>query len=165
MRPTPKRIRELVEYDQATGLFRFRRPITRRPSSWYEGSKSVRDYRRMYIDGHNYMAHQIAFVIMCSRWPTREIDHINGIESDNRWRNLRLVTRGQQTMNRKMSKHNTTGAAGVSRFLTKNCELRFRATIAVNRHVFSLGLFDTVAAASRARKAAERRYYGEFARV
>lgn len=162
---TPKQVRELVKYDPVTGLFLFRHFFTSRPIGWYEGNRGVRGYRRIWIEGRNYMAHHIAFVLMRGRWPTKEIDHINGIESDNRWINLRLVTRLQQCMNRKTAKHNTTGVSGVSRFVTKDGQLRFRSAMRINRQFISLGVFDTVEEASAARKVAERKFYGEFARV
>lgn len=165
MRPTPKQVRELLEYDPVTGFFRWREPSWRRTSGWFNGIDSHPRYRRICVGKRHYMAHQLAFVLMHGRWPTKEVDHINGCGSDNRWSNLRLVTRNQQMWNAKISKRNTTGVHGVMMVVNKSGRIRFRAFIRVNRKGISCGTFDTVAEAAIARKAAEREYFGEFART
>lgn len=56
-------------------------------------------YLRVMVGGKSYYQHQLAFFLMECRW-ANEIDHINGDPSDNRWVNLREVTRSQNNMNK-----------------------------------------------------------------
>ena len=57
-------------------------------------------YLRASFKGKQYYQHQLAFFLVEKRW-AKEIDHINGIKSDNRWSNLREVTRSQNNMNKR----------------------------------------------------------------
>ena len=46
-----------------------------------------------------YRARRIAFAMTCGRWPRHEIDHKNGVRSDNRITNLREATDLQNAQN------------------------------------------------------------------
>lgn len=85
-----------------------------------------------------------------------QVDHINGNGLDNRRSNLRPATAAENRRNRRTPVNNTTGDVGVRPFRN-----RWKAAIA-NRHI---GYFDTREQALAARRAAERRVYGEFARA
>jgi hypothetical protein len=90
-----------------------------------------------------------------------EIDHRNGDKLDNRKENLRHVTHTQNMRNRqKLSTRNTSGCTGVSRF---SRDARWRAEIKVEGKTKHLGLFESLNDAIKARKVAEKRYYGKFA--
>jgi hypothetical protein len=154
---TIARLHELLEYDPATGCFRWRNPHQGRggPSGrsgakqapgWFKGNKSVRQYRRLYIDGRHVMAHRVAWALMTGEWPT-EIDHRDRNQANNVWTNLRLATREQQGRNRSVGKNSTTGVVGVTRYGQK-----FRAVIVFNGKTISLGLYPTVALAAAARR-------------
>jgi len=80
-----------------------------------------------------------------------EIDHINRNRLDNRISNLRIATRTQNRQNNRY--------AGV--FLNKKY---FRARIAVDGVEIHLGCFRTFDEARAARREAELKYFGEFAR-
>ena len=60
--------------------------------------------------GKKWLAHRLAWFYMKGKWPSNEIDHINGNTSDNRIRNLREATRLQNAHNRRLGKNNTSGA-------------------------------------------------------
>lgn len=53
------------------------------------------------------LIHRAAYLLKTGAWPRHEIDHENGIRSDNRWRNIRPATRGQNRQN--LSKRNGKG--------------------------------------------------------
>ena len=157
MKPSPARVRSLIEYNPKTGLLRWKGPTrTTRPRGWFKGSKSVRNYWRVYIDGRNYLVHVIAYVIMKGRWPRPgvEIKHRNRADSDNRWSNIRPASHAQVTYNRKRNKNNTTGFRGVSKFGD-----RFRGVLIVRRARVELGLFDRPDDAGSVWAKAARRYY------
>jgi hypothetical protein len=155
-RPTPKQIRSLLRYDRKRGLFRWRRPTARQAPGWFKGNKSVRTYRRLYIDGHHYLAHVIAFVIVEGRWPRFEVKHRSRNFGDNRWSNLREATHAQVTYSRRINKNNTTGHRGVSRF-----GKRFRSVVICKRRRLSLGLFDDPSKAAAKWQSAAKGQYGE----
>ena len=105
-------VREFLDYDPDTGLFTWKF----RDWKWYDSDKgwSISNakcagkpafptlnntgYWRSKILGVPLLAHRVAFLWMVGRWPT-EIDHINRIKTDNRFCNLREVTRAQNRMN------------------------------------------------------------------
>jgi len=88
---------------------------------------------------------------MCGEWPS-EIDHINGDKSDNSYRNLREVSRGENMQNkRKAHRNNKTGFLGVAREAGK-----YRARIRVCGKNRSLGMYDTPQQAHQAYLAAKR---------
>jgi hypothetical protein len=89
-------------------------------------------------------------------WP-EEIDHINGIRSDNRWENLQLVTRSENLFKGKMYVNNSSGVRGV--FLVRDRQT-WRAQF--GRKI--LGEFLTKDLAIAAREKAEKGWKDEKAR-
>lgn len=62
-----------------------------------------------------YKAHRVIWEMVNGHIPDgMEIDHINGVRSDNRLVNLRLVTDSGNMRNKKRHSNNTSGYAGVS---------------------------------------------------
>lgn len=90
-----------------------------------------------------------------------QIDHINGIRSDNRVDNLRLATGAENSRNQKLSKDNTSGFKGVSWHSTSG---KWAAQIRINGKNKHLGLFSTAQEGHIAYCAASSKYYGEYAR-
>lgn len=91
------------------------------------------------------------------------VDHINGDSLDCRKSNLRKATNQQNSMNHGEPINNTSGVCGVS---WKKDKQRWKAYITVNRKQIHLGYFkeDEFELAVKARKEAELKYFGEFAR-
>ena len=89
------------------------------------------------------------------------IDHINHDKTDNRKVNLRVVTAMQNAINRKLRVNNTSGYPGVLN-RTDQRGKPWHASITVDKHVIHLGTYDTFDEAVAARKAAERKYFGEY---
>jgi hypothetical protein len=69
---------------------------------------------RIQINGKTYQAHRLAFLYMTGKFPPDEVDHINHEPSDNRFVNLRQVTRLENLRNQSLSKNNKSGFTGVS---------------------------------------------------
>lgn len=97
-------------------------------------------------------AHRLAFLYMTGEHP-EFVDHINGGRSDNRWINLRDVSRNENAKNRCIGSNNTSGALGVTWFSQTR---QWRARINVNGVRYSLGLFDTFDDAVTARTGAQK---------
>ena len=98
-----------------------------------------------------YKAHRVAYAIHFGEWPRGCIDHINGIKTDNRADNLRVVDRATNNRNRPTQKNNTSGATGVS----QTPQGKWRAVIKINKKTQSLGVFLAKEDAISARKKAE----------
>jgi hypothetical protein len=89
-----------------------------------------------------------------------EVDHRNGITTDNRRENLRLATHADNMRNRRVQRNNTSGHCGVCWDKQQQC---WRVQIGVNGKQTYLGLYDSFAEAIAARLAAEAKHFGEFA--
>lgn len=112
-------LRNIVDYDHTTGLFTWRERSKHlfnpgntggrleRASVWnrrYAGMSafiSVKDngylYGRMF--DRNFYAHRVAWAHHHGEWPEHEVDHINGVRTDNRIINLRSVTHSENIRN------------------------------------------------------------------
>lgn len=111
-------------------------------------------YIRIRHDGKEYLGHRVAWALYYGEQPPPIIDHINHITDDNRIANLRGVTHQQNTKNASLSATNKSGHVGVTNYLGE----RYKARIKHNDKSIHLGIFDTLAEAVAARKAAERKY-------
>lgn len=115
-----------------------------------------RGYRVGAIEGRNYRAHRIIWMLVKGVDPGEfEIDHENHIQDDNRLENLRLADSAMQAKNLPLMKSNKSGFAGVSWNKTRN---KWRATMYVNNKQVHIGRFDTKDEAIEARKAANIKY-------
>lgn len=158
-----ERLRERLEYDPETGLFR-RKQLARggaAPGS-IAGSRSYFGYWRISIDCVTYPAHRLAWLYVHGVFPQQEIDHINGDGTDNRIANLRLATRQQNAANRRGSKSNPSGLKGASYCVQTG---RWKASIKVNGKTISLGRHKTAEEAHQAYAAAAEQAFGDFARA
>lgn len=79
---------------------------------------------------------------------------------DNRKSNLRITTNQQNTMNRSLNRNNSSGVTGVTWDKKNN---NWRAYIRFNWKLIHLGSFINKEDAIAARKAAEEKYFGEYA--
>lgn len=90
------------------------------------------------------------------------VDHINGNTRDNRRKNLRNITQGNNTRNRHMAKNNKTGYKGVS--LNKRTG-KYEVHICINGKDKYLGLYDTAIEAAQIYDNASRQFHGEYGGV
>ena len=131
---TAQRLRELLDYNPETGVFTRLAPTKR-----VVGSTSKIGYVELWLLGSKVRAHRLAFFYMTGDWPRHEVDHINGEKGDNRWVNLRDVTRTINQENKKIAKKsNKLGILGVHRSGHKY--MAYIQTAGRNR---SLGCFPT----------------------
>jgi hypothetical protein len=161
---TADRLREILSFDAATGLFRWKTGI---PKQMYRigrvaGAAKPGKYGKVKIDGITYWVHRLAWLHFYGSWPVAEIDHINGRQNDNSILNLRESSRAENAANCKKPSDNTSGFKGVTyRKHRGKYEARLRKN---GRHIF-LGHFDTGEAAHSAYCAAAHIHFGQFARA
>jgi hypothetical protein len=91
-----------------------------------------------------------------------DIDHINGIRSDNRIENLRLATRSQNIANKLVAKRSTSRLMGVTHDNARN---NWRAVINANGKYKTIGRYPTKGLAAVAYAKASIQVYGKFAGV
>jgi hypothetical protein len=111
---TQQRLKEVLQYDPETGIFIWLiSPSQKIKVGSKAGTNRATGYRQIMVDGNLYLSHRLAWFYMTGEWPTRFIDHINGVRNDNRFSNLREATPKQSSYNRGNNKNNTSGFRGV----------------------------------------------------
>ena len=91
MRPTIERIREVLNYDPETGIFRWRLPPGKRGDRVGTIAGRVdkrRGYRTLMIDRMECVAGEAAWALNYGVWPKYAIEYRNGQRDDNRIANL-----------------------------------------------------------------------------
>ena len=150
-----KTLKENLHYNPDSGLFiRLTSNSNRIKVGDIAGSATSDGYIRMCVLGKHYKAHRLAFLWMTGEFP-EECDHINHVKDDNRWSNLRSVTRTQNNQNHSIQSNNTSEFVGVYWFKR---DKKWRAYITVNQKQIHLGYFDKKEDAISARKEANIKY-------
>lgn len=160
---TVERLRHLLAYDPETGMFTWRQG--RLHKNPHEGKRAGAVCGNggivIRVDYVMYHANRLAWFYVHGEWPSRFIDHKNGIRSDNRIANLREADDAQNQWNTKLSRANTSGFRGINYVKPTG---KWRATIGHRGKYIFLGGFETKERAVQAYKDASRRLYGEFER-
>ena len=109
-----ERLKELLYYDELTGLFTWACNRGKMKKGALTGlSSDTRGYPCIRLDGILYSAHRLAWLYSYGKWPA-VIDHLNGKVSDNRLINLQDCRTNQVNLkNRQLSKNNISGIMGV----------------------------------------------------
>jgi len=166
---------DLTTYDYAVGY------TTKGEEFWFdkEDYELVKDYMWRFGTGgylvalplhtDNYEKYQIQFHrlvmgVLDKDWNDVMVDHIvhntmSENKYDNRKINLRLVTRSQNNENAHIRSDNTSGVKGVC---WHDRQKAWASTIFVNGKTKHLGYFTDFELAVVARKAAERKYFGDY---
>ena len=151
-----ERLKQLFSYDPETGV------VSRRATGTAVGTLFSTGHLDVSVDGRVVGVHRIAWALHHGEYPTVEIDHINGVGSDNRACNLRKATSSQNNQNRRLSSRNKSGVKGV--FQVRGNLRPWRVCIGKNRkyHIQHFADFDLAVV-----YAAELRdqLHGEFARA
>ncbi|WP_238878678.1 HNH endonuclease signature motif containing protein [Achromobacter xylosoxidans] len=154
---TQRRLQEILAYDPATGIFtRLSRgaSILRNPKP--AGRITNRGYCQIMVDNHRYLAHRLAWLYVNGILPTMEIDHRDGVRTNNAIANLRLATRAENQQNVAVRRSNTSGHPGV-RWVKRL--RKWRAVIAHEGRKFHLGVFEAKDAAAAAYRDAKVRLH------
>lgn len=162
---TAERAREAFDYDPVTGVFYWRiQPRQGVNVGDVAGTPDSYGYHILRIDRGQFKAHRVAWLYVYGHWPNEQIDHVNGVRSDNRIVNLRLASHSQNRANTKMHADNKCGYKGV-RYQRHTKKNPWRAQISYGGTTHHIGNFPTPEEAHAAYCAAAQRVFGDFARV
>lgn len=161
MLPSQEKLRKLLRYDPNTGqLFWKKRPPDMNSADMFNTRFAGKEaftalnhgYRRGLLFKQSVYAHRVIWRLVTGE-EAKELDHIDGNPLNNRWNNLRAVTRKMNQRNAARRSDNASGVVGV-------VERRGRwiAQIGVFGTTKHIGIYETKAAAIKARKAAELEY-------
>ena len=155
-RLTAARACEVLNYDPETGSLTWRIARPGCVAGAGAGAINSEGYVQIEIDFVLYKAHRVAWLIMTGAWPNGQVDHINRTRDDNRWANLREASPQDNARNR--SAVGRSGIVGV--WVAGN---KWEAGIGVDNKTIRLGRFASKQDAAKARRSAERIYFGDFA--
>lgn len=162
--PTADEVRELLNYDQKTGVFTW--AVNRRGTAkagTVAGSLAGQGHIQITFKGTRYYAHRLAWLVTYGEWPPADmdVDHIDCDKGNNAIANLRLASRSQNAANASgLRKNNTSGYRGVSFYRRTG---RWEARILVEGVTHRLGYHKTAEEAARAYDRACYRLNGPFA--
>ena len=156
----PERLRQLLDYNKDTGVFRWKVSRRVRAGTIAGVIDAIDGYRRIKVDGKSYKAHRLAFLYVTGAFPPDQVDHVNMIRDDNRWRNLRAASRSENLRNCGPRKSNKCGYKVVS----AHGNGKWQADICVNQRSIYLGVFNTPEEAHAAYVQAASKHHKEFAR-
>jgi len=178
---SPEIVRQILRYDPAEGkLFWLPRLAELFPDGRFGSERACASWNARYahrqafttlhasgylmgdIFNRKYLAHRVVWALVMGVWPTADVDHKNGVRSDNRWDNLREATRTENNRNTSSRAGSTSQYLGVS--WDKDCG-RWRAIISVNGTNKHIGSFPREDAAALAYDAAARKHHGKFAKL
>lgn len=159
-------LRQLLRYEPETGkLYWLPRPVSmfktrQQGGTWNTRYANTEAFTSTYQNGYGqgcvqyrkFLAHRVAWALYYGSWPDGDVDHINGVRTDNRIANLRCVTRSANLRNQKRSMKNTSGVTGV---VWDAARSKWKASIKVNGKNHHLGRFDSYTEAVAVRKSAE----------
>lgn len=147
-----------LSYDPETGLFtRLDRKSGKDRRGTIAGAIMRSGHIQIRVCGSLHYAHRLAWVYMTGEWPEAEIDHINGVPSDNRWSNLRDVCRTTNAQN--LRKPKVTGRSGFLGVSLRKDTGRYQAFITVERKRKTLGCYATAEDAHAAYLEAKRQLH------
>ena len=155
---TQERLKETLCYDPETGVFTWAiNAGSRKPAGSICNTAHKYGTLVVRIDKKKYLLHRLAWLWVYGEFPSCSVSHINGVNSDNRIKNLRLATPMQTQYRKPKLQYKKTNFKGVY------ARTRFYAVITVDGENIHLGSFDTEQEARQAYCLAAQKYFGEFA--
>jgi len=120
----------------------------------YLHTESGKSYRYVTFNKSRYGSHLIIWLLMTGSY-VKEIDHIDGDGTNNKWGNLRPVTRLVNSRNTRLRSNNKSGHVGV--LWDTRCG-KWMSQITVRQKVIFPGRFRCIVEAIGVRRAASEKY-------
>lgn len=137
---------QMLTYDPESGLLTWRISRGRVRAGDVAGCADPKGYWRVGVDGTYYRRCRIAWALHYKFWPENQIDHINGVRSDDRICNLRDVAASINEQNKggAIATNRSSGLMGVT---WNSGKQNWKAQISVNGRNKHLGYFKDASAA------------------
>ena len=152
---TQKRLKELLNYNPETGIFRWKESRGCKESGSLAGNKNSYGYIQIQIDRKLYNASRLAYLYIKGYLPEYEVDHEDRVRDNNKWENLRHVTQSCNARNTGLFRHNKSGITGV--YWSKE-DHRWVSQICIKNKTKRLGQYKNKTDAAQARWEAEVEY-------
>ena len=138
---TAERVLSLMQYVPETGLFIRLKNAGHEVKLTQAGCIRSNGYRIIEIDGFQYLAHRLAWLVTHGSWPIADVAHKDGDRDNNRIENLCPSSATHRGQSRTQAKTGTvSGLLGVS---WSESHKKWRASIMANGHSPFLGRYDT----------------------
>jgi hypothetical protein len=111
--------------------------------------------KTMSLLGYPRRVHRIVWFMYYGEWPKDQIDHINGVATDNRIENLRDVSNKENMHNKSRQANNTSGVTGIYWYPKRE---KWLVQLATSGKRYHIGYFKDKEDAIAARKEAEKKY-------
>jgi hypothetical protein len=157
---THKELLEHVHYDPETGIMVWIKPGPRRRVGAQVGTtRETSGYIECVVCGEFWRMNRLIWFYMTGEYAPvdRLVDHKDKDRSNNRWKNLRLATDGQNQINSDRWGEDR----GIQKRIGKR-RTRYRVRIRERENTRNLGTFDTIEEARAVFHAAAKEQYGEF---
>jgi len=147
-------LQEMLHYDPETGVFTWKVSTSNRVRvGSIAGTLNTQGYITIQINNKAYYAHRLAWYFSHGEWPTDQIDHANGVRSDNALANLRACSGAENSQNLGTRKTRTKGLLGTTWLPDRGLWL---SQISARGRKLYLGLFPTPEEAHEAYLKAKR---------
>lgn len=155
-------VRRLLTLNVETGELRWTAAATLgRRTGMVAGSRQAKGYIQIKIGTRVFLAHRLIWFMVHGEWPQGQIDHINGVRTDNALSNLRCVTAAQNKQNIAVTgRKSKSGLVGAIPRLGK-----WDSRIKLNGISHCLGRFETPEAAHAAYMSAKAELHPFFSRA
>tara|TARA_R110000796_G_C14405954_1_gene418137 strand:+ start:280 stop:753 length:474 start_codon:yes stop_codon:yes gene_type:complete len=154
-------LKESLEYNPDTGLFKWKRITPNGTKGWFGGSLSGTGDLVIRVYWGLYKAHRLASLYMEGGFPKEVVDHIDGNRTNNKWENLRACSQSNNTLNSRVMSNNTSGHKGVYwRKDRRKWGVRVQVT---PYHYKSFGSHEDFELACLIADQVREKYHGEFA--